>query len=127
MQRSYHRAAGGRTRQQRAQARGRRTDDREIEYWPRLAAPFAGFLRELGEAVANGDSEQPALNRWAAEAAQVADSAARTWLHAIPRNDRMLIEAVTCHEDYQRARQARIRIFRSGVAAFTAPEPETAA
>jgi hypothetical protein len=82
----------------------------EIEYWPRLAAPFSRFLRELGEAVANGDSEQPALNRWAAAAAQVADSAARAWLHAIPRHDRMLLQAVTCHEDYQRARQARIRI-----------------
>ena len=98
----------------------------EIEYWPRLAAPFAGFLRELGEAVANGDSEQAALNRWAAEAAQVADNAARAWLHDTPRHDRMLIEAVTCHEEYQRARHARIRIFQSGIAASTAPEPETA-
>ena len=127
MQRSYHRAAGGR-----ADSTERKHEDAvptilEIEYWPRLAAPFADFLRELGEAVANGDSEQPALNRWAAEAAQVADSAARTWLHAIPRHDRILLEAVTCHENYQQARQADIRIFHSKVAAFTAPEPETAA
>ena len=127
MQRSYHRAAGGT-----ADSTDRKREDAvptilEIEYWPCLAAPFTGFLRELGEAVANGDSEQAALDRWSTEAAQVADSAARTWLHAIPRHDRMLLQAVTCHEDYQRARQSRIRIFQSGVAAFTAPEPEPTA
>jgi CRISPR system Cascade subunit CasA len=127
MQRSYHRAAGGRTGSTERKREDAVPTILEIEYWPRLAAPFAGFIRELGAAVANGDSEQPALNRWAAGAAQVADSAARTWLHAIPRHDRMLLQAVTCHEDYQRVRQARIRIFHSGVAAFTAPEPETAA
>jgi CRISPR system Cascade subunit CasA len=127
MQRSYHRAARGR-----ASSTERKREDTvptilEIEYWPRLAALFAGFLRELGDAVANGGSEQAVLNRWAAAAAQVAGSAARTWLHAIPRHDRMLLEAVTCHEEYQQAQRARIRIFHSGVAAFTAPEPETAA
>lgn len=126
MQRSYRRTAADR-----ASSNARRREDSvptilEIEYWPRLAAPFAGFLRELGEAVANGDSEQAALDRWAAEVAQVADNAARAWLHAVPRHDRMLIEAVTCHEEYLRARRARMRIFQSGVAAFTAPEPETA-
>jgi CRISPR system Cascade subunit CasA len=126
MQRSYRRTAADRT-----SSNQRRREDGvptilEIEYWPRLAGPFAGFLRELAEAVANGDSEQAALNRWAAEVTQVADNAARAWLHAIPHHDRMLMEAVTCHEAYQRARRARIRIFQSGVAAFTAPEPETA-
>jgi CRISPR system Cascade subunit CasA len=127
MQRSYRHAAGGHTRSDGHEREDTVPTILEIGYWPRLAAPFADFLRELGEAVANGDSEQSALNRWCAEVAQVADSAARTWLHAIPRHDRMLIEAVTCHEDYQRARRARMRIFQSGIAAFTAPEPETPA
>ena len=126
MQRSYRHIAADST-----SSIARRREDGvptilEIDYWPRLAAPFARFLRELGEAVANGDSEQPALDRWAAEAAQVADNAARAWLHAVPRHDRMLIQAVTCHEEYQRARRARMRIFQSGIAGFTAPEPETA-
>ena len=105
MQRSYHHTAGDRTSSNERTREDAVPTILEIEYWPRLAAPFAGFLRELGEAVANGDSEQPALNRWAAEAAQVADNAARTWLHAIPRHDRMLLQAVTCHEDYQWARR----------------------
>jgi CRISPR system Cascade subunit CasA len=127
MQRGYRNAFGADSPDSRRRPGRASPTMLEIEYWPNLAAPFAGFLRALGPATGHHLAEREALDRWCAAAAGAADNAAGQWLSAVPRRDRGLLAAVACHDGYQRARTARVKIFRGGVERFTSPEPEAAA
>jgi CRISPR system Cascade subunit CasA len=127
MQRSYRKAFGVDIRGDKRRRASAEPTMVEIAYWPRLATPFADFLRELGLAVGRHQAERDALNRWCTVVVRVSDNAAGQWLSAVPRRDRGLIAAVACHDDYQRARNVRVKIFRGGVERFTSSEPEAAA
>ncbi len=100
--------------------------DLEIRYWPRLAAPLATFLRELGEAVRSNTSEVAPAERWGTAASTLAEQAARQWLHGAPRRERTLLAAGAHYEDFQRARRELLRVFQGGLARYSAP-PENIA
>ncbi|MFI0937415.1 type I-E CRISPR-associated protein Cse1/CasA [Streptomyces sp. NPDC021020] len=121
MQRDYYTAFHG----QRPAARGRQQptpSENATRYWPRLAAPFGSLLRELGTAVVTGDSETAPLERWERDTVELADRAARRWLDGAPRRDRLVLAAASCWDAYEERRQELVRIYRSGLAAYSPPQ-----
>ncbi|MFE7650203.1 type I-E CRISPR-associated protein Cse1/CasA [Streptomyces phaeoluteigriseus] len=102
----------------------RKPTDLEMRYWPRLAAPFATFLRELGEAVRQGTSESEPAERWGQAASDLADKTAWQWLQQAPRRDRSLLTASAHFDDFQQARHQLHRIFHGGLARYSAPVAE---
>jgi CRISPR system Cascade subunit CasA len=100
--------------------------DLQIHYWPRLAAPFAAFLRELGEAVRLGTSETAPAERWGQAVSDLADKTAWQWLQGAPRRDRSLLTASAHFDDFQLARHQLQRTFRGGLARYSAPPEEDA-
>ncbi|MFD4611915.1 type I-E CRISPR-associated protein Cse1/CasA [Streptomyces sp. NPDC058440] len=100
--------------------------DLEIWYWPRLAAPFAAFLRELGEAIRHGTCETEPAERWGTTVLELADKAAWQWLEGAPRRNRSLLTASAHFDDFQRARHQLHRIFRGGLARYSTPIEEDA-
>ncbi|WP_019064971.1 type I-E CRISPR-associated protein Cse1/CasA [Streptomyces prunicolor] len=96
--------------------------DLEILYWPRLTAPFATFLRELGEAVRYATDETEPAERWGTAVVELADKAAWQWLEGAPRRDRSLLTASAHFDDFQRAKYQLHRIFRGGLARYSAPD-----
>ncbi|MFF5309777.1 MULTISPECIES: type I-E CRISPR-associated protein Cse1/CasA [Streptomyces] len=99
--------------------------DLEIWYWPRLNAPFAQFIRELGEAVRGIGSETTAAEKWGETASRLAEQAAWQWLQGTPRRDRSLMAASAHFDDFQEASRHLQKIFRGGLARYTAPPEVT--
>ena len=98
----------------------------EILYWPQLAPPFAAFLRELGQALLDGTGETEPAERWGHAVCELADKTAWQWLQGAPRRDRSLLTASAHFDDFQLARHKLQRIFRGGLARYSAPPPEDA-
>jgi CRISPR system Cascade subunit CasA len=102
----------------------RKPTDLEIRYWPRLAAPFAAFLRELGEAVRQGASQTAPAERFGQATCDLADETAWQWLQQAPRRERSLLTASAHFDDFQQARHQLQRIFHGGLARYSAPAGE---
>lgn len=91
----------------------------EIRYWPRLAAPFAEFLRELAGAVRNGTSETESATKWGRTVSHLADQVALQWLEGVPRRNRSLLTGSAHFDDFQRARRKLENVFHGGLAKYT--------
>nr|WP_238427476.1 type I-E CRISPR-associated protein Cse1/CasA [Streptomyces adustus] len=102
----------------------KKSSELEILYWPQLAQPFATFLRELGHALLNGTSETEPAERWGQAVSELADKTAWQWLQGAPRRDRSLLTASAHFDDFQLARHKLQRIFRGGLARYSAPPQE---
>ncbi|MFF4035973.1 type I-E CRISPR-associated protein Cse1/CasA [Streptomyces sviceus] len=104
----------------------KKSSELEILYWPQLAQPFAALLRELGQALLHGSSESEPAERWGQAVCDLADTTAWQWLQGAPRRDRSLLTASAHFDDFQLARHKLHRIFRGGLARYTAPPLEDA-
>ncbi|MGY4929452.1 type I-E CRISPR-associated protein Cse1/CasA [Streptomyces sp. 900105755] len=104
----------------------KKSSELEILYWPQLAAPFAAFLRELGQALLHGTSESEPAERWGQAVSDLADKTAWQWLQGAPRRDRLLLTASAHFDDFQLARHKLQNIFRGGLARYSAPPLEDA-
>ncbi|WP_030826196.1 type I-E CRISPR-associated protein Cse1/CasA [Streptomyces hygroscopicus] len=96
----------------------------EIRYWPCLAAPFAQFLRDLGEAVQGAGPETAAAQAWVQTATLLADRAAWQWLQGTPRRNRDLLTASAHFDDFQAARRHAEWVFHNGLARYSTPEED---
>jgi CRISPR system Cascade subunit CasA len=122
MQRDYHVAFHG---ERPAQSRPQPLPaEVATSYWPRLKAPFADLLRELGEAVVNGTSETDPLHRWAQQVVDIAGQAAARWLDGVPRRDRLVLAAGACWDAYEDRGHALRYFFRGALDKYTAAQKE---
>lgn len=87
----------------------------ELEYWPRLVAPFADLLRELATCVTNADFTA-AGRRWGSFALRTARSAAEEWSEGEPRSDRMLMATAACSEEFMTTSWRLSEFYRTGLA-----------
>jgi CRISPR system Cascade subunit CasA len=95
----------------------------EVEYWPRLAAPFDGLLRDLSGPVARGDLAgcTAALDSWRETVRRTADQAAVSWVATAGQRERTLLVAGAVYGTYRAARDKRITVFDKGLISLTAP------
>jgi CRISPR system Cascade subunit CasA len=97
----------------------------EIEFWPRLAAPFDDLLRQLAFAADTAEQAR-ALRTWGATASAIAEQAADAWALGAPRGARGVLVAGQCREQYQRSQNQLAAVFRARLAAYTTPEDNAA-
>lgn len=90
----------------------------ELAYWPRIAAPFARLLHELGEHAAREDWQKcrTAIEAWGTEVVQLADRTAEAWISASIRRNRALdsvAKAANVYDQQKRDHARRLQIFRA--------------
>jgi CRISPR system Cascade subunit CasA len=96
----------------RQELRAKPASDIELGYWPRLNAPFARFIRDIGDACRTGSDEEPAVGAWAREVRRHADAAAKRWIADAALETRSLLVLGRHHDAFLRRLGGVARDFR---------------
>lgn len=90
----------------------------DLAYWARLPGPFDKFIRTLGEARRQHQSEAAAIDAWASDVRKLATATADRWANGSPRTGRNLSAAGQAFGQFSGKLHHLIDIFTSQAKQF---------
>ncbi len=90
----------------------------ELAYWPRLAQPFNGFLRQLATTLRANRRDSAAASRWADAVRRIGQKAAQDWAESPPRQGRHLEAAAESYEQFLGQLHRRVDAYRGYIAGY---------
>ncbi|MFI9382100.1 type I-E CRISPR-associated protein Cse1/CasA [Kutzneria sp. NPDC052558] len=103
----------------RAELRASPASTIDIDYWPRLTAPFNTFLVAIGAAYVQRTPQTPAITEWATQVLRHADEVARRWIQNTGPGTRSLLAAGQQHDVFLRRLASAVAEFRATAATHT--------